>query len=126
MNEYKAKCVKVYDADSATFEVDLGFYITHEIKTRFWGIDTPEIKTKNEQEKAWGKEARDFVRSLILRKEIIIQTFLNTKKQNKKGKFGRYLAVVKLEDGTNLNELLVSKGYAKEYDGKGKREKWFQ
>ena len=120
---YKAKCVSVYDADSATFVVDCGFYIKHEIKTRFMGIDTPEIRTKNAEEKKLGLEARDFIRGLILRKQVTIKTYLNKKKQNKKGKFGRYLVDVYYEDH-KLNDLLMLKGYAREYHG-GKRKKWF-
>lgn len=122
MNTYKAKCISVYDADSATFLVDCGFYITHEIKTRFLGIDTPELRTKNLKEKKLGIEARDFVRSLILKKKVIIKTYLNKKEQNRKGKYGRYLCEVWLGD-IKLNDLLVEEEYARRYTG-GKRHPW--
>ena len=72
-NTYKAECIDVYDADSATFIVDLGFYIKHEIKTRFMGIDTPELRATNIMEKKLGYKARDFVRGLILGKIVTIR-----------------------------------------------------
>ncbi len=81
------------------------------------GIDTPEIRTKNDKEKSLGIQARNFVRELILGQEIEIKTY-------KEGKFGRYLVDIYLDDGQKLNDLLVNMGYARRYDG-GKREKWF-
>lgn len=125
LNIYKARCVGVYDADSATFVVDCGFYIKHEIKTRFMGIDTPELRTKNLKEKKLGYKARDFVRELILDKEVTIKTYLNKSKNSRKGKFGRYLVEVFLEDGITVNNLLIEQGMARLYDGKSKRRKWF-
>ncbi len=119
---YKAKCISVYDADSATFVVDCGFYIKHEIKTRFLGIDTPELRTKNLKEKALGLEARDWLRDLILKKQVEIRTYPNKNKQSKKGKFGRYLVDV-YYNGQKVNDLLISKGYARKYDG-GYRTSW--
>lgn len=115
---YEAKVISVYDADTATLMIDLGCKVTIKEKVRFYGIDTPEIRTRNKREKALGLEARDFVRDLILDKTVIIKTF-----KDKKGKFGRYLANIYVDD-ISLNDLLVQKGYAKVYLG-GKREKWF-
>ena len=103
---YKAKCISVYDADSSTFIVDCGFYIKHEIKTRWMGIDTPEIKTKNAQEKALGLEARDFIRSIILKKQVEIRTYINRKKNNKKGKFGQVFLSMYIMKGRNLMMFL--------------------
>lgn len=123
-NTYNALCIDVYDADSATFVVDCGFYIKHEIKTRFMKIDTPELRTRNNKEKELAIEARDYVRKMILDKEVMIKTYLNRREENKKGKFGRYLVDVFLDTGAYLNSMLITKGYAVYYDG-GKREKWF-
>ncbi len=116
---YEAEVLEVYDADTITLLVDVGFSIYIKEKCRFLNIDTPEIRTRNKKEKKLGLEARDFVRDRILGEFINIKTI-----KKGRGKFGRYLIEVFLKDGSSLNKLLIKKGYAKEYDG-GKREKWF-
>ncbi len=118
MYKYKGTVIKCYDADTMTIEFDLGFKIKYEEQIRLYGIDTPELRTKNLKEKALGYKARDFVRELIMDKEFEFKTY-------KEGKFGRYLCVLYLKDKVTLNDLLISKGYAKLYDG-GKKTKWFE
>ena len=109
MYEYKAKIVDVYDGDTFTFEVDLGFSITVKEKIRLAGINTPEVRGKSKPE---GIMVRDYVRSMILGKEVMIQVF-------KKGKFGRYVAYVFFDNLTgipcNLTEHLLEKNYGKEF-----------
>jgi len=117
MYNYKAKVLDVYDADTITLQIDLGFCISVKEKVRLIGIDTPELRTRNEREKALGYEARDYVRDLILGKEVTITT-------EKKGKYGRYLANVFYDD-ININNELIRLGYARAYDG-GTREPWFE
>jgi len=102
---YKAKIISVYDGDTVTALVDLGFNITTKIKIRLSGIDTPEIRGSERED---GLVSRDFLRSLVLDKEIILQTF-----KDKTGKYGRYIGVLHL-DGQNINELLVETGHAQE------------
>ncbi len=109
MYEYRAKIVDVYDGDTFTFEVDLGFSITVTEKIRLAGINTPEVRWSSKVE---GKMVRDYVRSIILGKEVIIQVF-------KKGKFGRYIAYV-FFDGIsgipcNLTEHLLQRNYGVEF-----------
>lgn len=116
MYEYKCKVLSIYDADTMTVEVDLGFFIKHRIKIRLSGIDTPEIRTRNLEEKALAIEARDYVRDLLLDKEVIINT-------EKTGKYGRYLAIIRYND-ININHKLIELGYARVYDG-GTRQSWF-
>tara|TARA_R110002020_G_scaffold317058_1_gene532732 strand:- start:79 stop:423 length:345 start_codon:yes stop_codon:yes gene_type:complete len=109
MYEYKAKIIDVYDGDTFTFEVDLGFSITVKEKIRLAGINTPEVRGKTKPE---GIMVRDYVRSMILGKEVTIQVF-------KKGKFGRYVAYVFFDNLTgipcNLTEHLLEKKYGKEF-----------
>ena len=116
---YRAKIIGVYDGDTVTALVQLGFNVTIELKLRLYGIDTPEVRGKNKKE---GIKVRDYVRELILNKDVVITTF-----KDKKGKYGRYLAEVwldRIEDdalsGILLNRLLIDNGMAKEYFG-GKR-----
>lgn len=104
MYTYKAICVKVYDGDTITVDIDLGFGVwAKKQKVRLFGIDTPEVRGEN---KTYGFYVRDFLKEKILDKEIVIRT-----EKDKKGKYGRWLGTVYLED-ENINELLVQKGYA--------------
>ena len=117
MYEYSAKIIDVYDGDTFTFEVDLGFSITVKEKLRLYGINTPEVRGS---EKIFGKEVRDHVRELILDKNVKIQVY-------KEGKFGRWIADVWFDVdqsatgyNTNLTEYLLSKEFGVEFM-KGKK-----
>lgn len=107
MYNYKAKIIDVYDGDTVTAIVDLGFLHSQEMKLRLYGIDTPELRGA---EKVEGKKVRDIVREMILDKEVVIQTY-----KDKQGKYGRYLADIVLEDGLNLNQWLIDNGHAEVY-----------
>ena len=109
---YKAKCVGVYDGDTVTLQVDLGFNIGRLLKCRLYGIDTPELRGC---ERPDGLVVRDYVKGLIYQKDVLIHTY-----RDKTGKYGRYLAeIFYLEEGTdkwiNLNRLLVESGMAEPY-----------
>lgn len=108
MYTYNATVLDVYDGDTVTVEIDLGFTHSFVDKLRLYGINTPEMRG---DEKAKGKIVRDIVRDKILGKKITIRTY-----KDSKGKYGRYLADVFLEDGTNLNLWLVAEGYAEVYN----------
>lgn len=116
MYEYNANIIDVYDGDSVTAIINLGFNISITMKLRLNGIDTPEIRTRNEREKAFGFLARSYLRDLILGKDVIVNT-------NKAGKYGRYLADIYL-DGELINTKMIEKGFAKLYFG-GKKKTWF-
>jgi micrococcal nuclease len=103
MYTYRAKIISVYDGDTVTALVDLGFGITNKIKIRLKGINTPEIRGS---ERPRGLISRDFLREKVLNKDIIIETF-----KDKKGKYGRYIGTLWLDE-ENVNELLVEQGYA--------------
>jgi len=106
MYHYKAKIIDVYDGDTVTAIVDLGFLHFQEMKLRLYGIDTPELRG---EEREQGLIVRDIVRDLILDKEVEIYSY-----KDKQGKYGRYLATIVL-DGININEYLVNQGHAKVY-----------
>lgn len=101
MYSYKAKIVEVYDGDTFTFYVDLGFDVWVRSKLRLYGINTPEVRG---DEKKDGLMIRDYVRNLILGKMVTIDV-------HKKGKYGRYVADVTLENGTDLASHLIDKEY---------------
>jgi len=105
---YKALVTGAYDGDTITVEIDLGLKTAVKgEKLRLHRINTPEVRGV---EKVAGKVSRDYLRSRILGKEIMIETF-----KDRKGKYGRYLAEIWLEeDGAfvNINDELVEKGLA--------------
>ncbi len=113
---YNAKVLDVYDGDTCTILIDVGFNIHLKERCRLNGIDTPEIRTKCSLEKAHGIAARNHLRELILDKDIEIETV-------KEGKFGRYLVDIYI-DGLHVNEDMIERGYAHKYNG-GKREEWY-
>ena len=114
---YKAHCTKCYDGDTCTLNVDLGFGISMSKKTcRLYGINTPEITKGSPEDKAKAVIARDFLRSYVLDKDLILYTI-----KDNSGKYGRLLGILftvddKGEPDVNLNQLMIDKSYAVEYD----------
>ena len=110
MYEYKAVITKVYDGDTLTAEIDLGFKMwAKKIKLRLSGVNTPEIRTKDPEEKALAIKARDRVRELCLGKEVVITT-------HGKGKYGRWLATVYVMGDIDLTRFLIDEGLAEKYE----------
>ena len=113
-NKYNAVVTSIYDADTITVTIYKGLRetVTDE-KIRLYGINAPEVKLKkdNPSEKKKGIIARNYLRSILLNKNIILETIQNRKGHDKKGKYGRYLGVI-WYNGVNTNKHLVDKGYA--------------
>ena len=105
---YKTRCISVYDGDSVTLDIDLGFntWMLNQ-KIRLYGINTPEIRGP---ERAQGLVSAERLRSLIVGKELVMLSH-----QDKSGKYGRWLATIYIE-GVNVNELLIQEGLAEVYD----------
>ncbi|MEM7185116.1 MAG: thermonuclease family protein [Bacteroidota bacterium] len=106
MYNYKAHIKDVYDGDTVTAVVDLGFLHYQEMKLRLYGIDTPEIRG---EEREQGLVVRDILREMILDKDVEIHSY-----KDKQGKYGRYLATILLDD-LNVNQWLVDNGHAEVY-----------
>lgn len=101
---YKARIIKVYDADTIRADIDCGFGIWNMNQPlRLARINAPEIAGDTRER---GLVARDFLRDLILDKIIMIETI-----KDRKEKYGRYLAELWIE-GANVNDWLVSYGMA--------------
>jgi len=118
--KYKAYVKDVYDGDTITVDISLGFHVNMtDIKVRLVGIDTPEVRTKDLDEKEKGLATRDWLRERILGKKVLLHTA-------KRGKFGRWLGTIwelekdKPEFENSYNKQLINEGLAKEYWG-GKR-----
>lgn len=115
---YWAKVTSVYDGDTLTADMSLGFGISYEKqKLRLYGINTPELRGGTEETKAAARAARDRLRELVLDKWIKVETI-----QDSKGKYGRYLAVLWMPENdvepygtfTDVNSLLIAEGHAVE------------
>ena len=109
MNQYiyKAYVTSVYDADTIIVKIDLGFGFSFDkLKIRLYGINAPEMRGEERNE---GIISRDYLRELILDKEIYLETY-----KDEKGKYGRYLGTIYLNE-ENINEKLIKEGYAKIY-----------
>jgi len=123
MYEYKIKSVdRIVDGDTIDVTIDLGFDILHKTRVRLWGINTPETRTRDLEEKKRGYAASERLTELLDDVTTVHgdELLLKTKE---KGKYGRYLGVLyRREAGifSNINEQLVSEGHAVEYFG-GKR-----
>ena len=120
MYEYKCKVKRVVDGDTMDVVLDLGFNILHACRVRLAGIDTPESRTRDLDEKARGNLSKAYLKETIKGKKIV----LKTKIKDAKGKFGRVIAEVwaEFEEGSlrNVNELMVKEAYAVVYNAGNK------
>ena len=112
MHEYKAIVRRVVDGDTMDVTLDLGFDILYNNRIRLYGINTPESRTRDLEEKKLGLAAKDRVKELCpVGSSVIIKT---TKEG--RGKYGRILGEIFVGD-VNINQQLVAEGHAVEYFG---------
>ena len=106
-----AKVVKVYDGDTITVATPLHFDNSpiYRFSVRLRGIDCPEIRTKNDNEKTCGKKAKQIMMDQVLNKVV---TFENVDYD----KYGRILADVFI-NGVNITQTLLEQRLAVEYNG---------
>ena len=122
MYTYKAKLDRVIDGDTIDVHIDLGFDVTVKKRVRFVGINTPESRTRDLEEKARGLAAKDRVKAVLAENESF------TLESQEIGKYGRVLGKIYLDklDGKDcltqicLNDQLITEGHGVEYYG-GKR-----
>ena len=119
--------VKVLDGDTIDVLIDLGFDLFKKERVRIAGVDTPEKRTRDLEEKALGIDATNWLKKkledtiagdgdeLTIRTELVGGT----------GKYGRLLGWLYInEDAISLNEQMITEGYAWAYDG-GTKQKNF-
>tara|TARA_R100001480_G_scaffold39191_2_gene52080 strand:- start:135 stop:554 length:420 start_codon:yes stop_codon:yes gene_type:complete len=116
MYEYNCTVEKVVDGDTIDVVLDLGFDILYKSRVRLFGIDTPESRTRNKDEKVRGKMAGAFLKEAIEDGEKVV---IQTKLKDSRGKFGRVLGDV-VVDGININQLMVKCHLAVAYHGQSK------
>jgi micrococcal nuclease len=124
MYEYRCKIIKVIDGDTADVDIDLGFGVwLKKQRIRFNGIDTPESRTSDRDEKKYGLAAKTFVQSYLPVGSN--QTLITVK--DAKGKFGRILGEFKVFDKETdawviLNTMMIEKHHAVAYHGQSKED----
>ncbi len=112
MHEYKAIVRRVVDGDTMDVTLDLGFDILYNNRIRLLGIDTPESRTRDLEEKKLGLAAKERVRELCpVGSTVTVKTT-----KDGRGKFGRILGEIYVGD-VNINKLLIEEGHAVEYFG---------
>ena len=116
MFEYLCKVTRVVDGDTIDVNIDLGFSIWHKARVRMAGIDAPESRTRNKEEKVLGLAAKTRLKELLKGQKVSIQC------TKEKGKFGRVVADVIVND-KSINSQLIDEGHDREYHG-GKKIPW--
>tara|TARA_B100000676_G_C17758875_1_gene670503 strand:- start:348 stop:779 length:432 start_codon:yes stop_codon:yes gene_type:complete len=122
MFEYNFKLVKVVDGDTVDVDIDLGFGIwIHNERIRMMGIDTPESRTRDKEEKKFGLAAKERITQLLANSKCLI-TF-----KDKAGKFGRVLGDFRCYDGTTdrestITEIMIREGHGVSYHGQSKHD----
>ena len=117
MFEYKCKLLRVIDGDTVDVDIDLGFGVwLRKQRIRLYGIDTPESRTRDLEEKKYGLAAKEFLQKWTGAGELTIKTH-----KDAKGKFGRILGELWTFD-TNINEKMIERYHAVRYHGQSKKE----
>jgi endonuclease YncB( thermonuclease family) len=116
MSDFRYDCIirEVLDADTAVLDIDLGFRVWwRQAHIRLVGINAPEKDTEA------GRRARTFLMSVapVDTTGFVLESFKD--RPDKYG--GRWLGKLFTPDGACINDLLVEKGFAKKWDGKGKK-----
>ena len=113
MHEYKCEIIKIIDGDTVDVNIDLGFGIwMHKERVRLLGIDTPESRTSDKEEKKFGLLSKKYLEDHY---PIGSVATLRTHK-DKTGKFGRILGELVWQD-TTINKKMVDEHLAVLYDG---------
>ena len=112
---YVKKVTKVVDGDTIDVDIDLGFSISFSSRVRLAGIDTPESRTTNKEEKVLGLEVKKVLTERIANAKSIV---IRTEKMDSTEKYGRILGWLYLDgEALSVNEALVAGGYAWGYLG---------
>jgi|TARA_R110000772_G_scaffold220476_1_gene330956 micrococcal nuclease len=114
---YNVTLDRVIDGDTFDCIIDLGFDVKlHKQRVRLSGIDTPESRTRDLEEKKLGLAAKERLKELCVGKFKI--------KSLGKGKYGRILGIPYTEKGKDICQMLIDEGHAVEYHGGTKVKTW--
>ena len=124
MYEYRCKIARVVDGDTVDVDIDLGFGVwMYKQRIRLHGIDTPESRTRDLEEKKYGLIAKEQIKSFIPVGSM--QTLVTVK--DKAGKFGRILGKFliydkKIDAWMTINDWMIREHHAVEYFGQSKAQ----
>ena len=122
MYEYRCKVVKIVDGDTVDVDIDLGFGVwLKKERIRMFGIDTPESRTRDLDEKKYGLMAKDYITKLLDDEGGIV---LKTRK-DAEGKYGRILGELwRTTDfaDRSINQIMIEKHHAVSYHGQSKED----
>ena len=118
---YKCKILRIVDGDTVDVDIDLGFGMwMHKERVRMMGIDTPESRTRDLEEKAFGLASKERLKELLpIGSTQILKTEIDKSGEDAKGKFGRILGDFLIE-GERASEILINEGHAVAYHGQSK------
>ena len=111
---------KVVDGDTIDADIDLGFDISLTKRIRLAGVDTPESRTSDANEKKYGLESKEWLKHKVeSAKNILIKTELPDSTE----KYGRIIGHLFVNDQeSSLNDQMITEGYAWEYSGGTKKK----
>jgi len=116
MYEYNCEVKRIVDGDTVDVVIDLGFDIHYSSRVRLYGIDTPESRTRNKDEKVRGLMSKEYLIDALSKGQVVIKTH-----KDKKGKFGRVLGEMYVAD-KNINLMMVDDHLAVKYKGQNKNK----
>ena len=118
---------RVVDGDTIDVTIDLGFELYKKERVRVAGVDTPEKRTRDLEEKALGIDATNYLKKKL--EDTIAgddELTIRTELKGGMGKYGRLLGWLYIgDDSVSLNEQMINEGYAWAYDG-GTKKKDFE
>ena len=109
---YDVEVLRVVDGDTVDVRIDLGFDVWHKCRIRMAGINAPESRTRDLEEKKRGLAAKEWLIDRLFDNAVELQS-------HGKGKYGRILGEFFI-DSSNVNQEMINRGHAVKYDG-GKR-----
>jgi len=124
VHEYNCVIVRVVDGDTVDVDIDLGFDMwLRKQRIRLYGVDTPESRTRDLEEKKYGNAAKEFVKSFL---PVGTTQVLKTKLDGR-GKFGRILGEfiaydINYDRESTVNQLLIDNFHAVQYHGQSKED----
>lgn len=122
MYEYRCRVNHIVDGDTVDVDIDLGFGVwLHKERIRMYGIDTPESRTRDLEEKKYGLAAKKFLTEMLADpKGLILKT-----SKDATGKYGRILGEIWRTSNysdQSINQYLIDKHHAVSYFGQSKQD----
>lgn len=117
---YRAKVLRIVDGDTIDVDLDLGFTVwMRKQRIRLAGMDTPESRTRNKEEKKRGLLSKAKLKELCPTGSTIK---VKTELDKERGKFGRVLGTLLTVDDLNINQYMIENNYAVAYHGQSKSD----